>query len=124
MEMTGADEQASQSPGIWTAVRDALTSRAVIGDPIVTDDVILVPVTRTSGATCQCGGCGKGSGGSGLMTRSRPIGAFVVNDGKVSWHPAFDFTRMILGGQVVGLAAIVAIGAWLGTRGLRRSDRS
>jgi hypothetical protein len=32
----------------------------------------------------------------------------VVNEGKVSWQPTVDVMRIVLGGQLLGLAAILA----------------
>jgi hypothetical protein len=43
---------------------------------------------------------GKGYG-SGFGLRARPAGAFVVREGEVSWKPAVDVNRIILGAQVL-----------------------
>ncbi|MGH9409875.1 MAG: hypothetical protein ACRD1V_10525 [Vicinamibacterales bacterium] len=42
---------------------------------------------------------------------------FAVHDGHVQWKPALNVNRIILGGQIVAMTAIVALGpallAWV-----------
>jgi hypothetical protein len=49
---------------------------------------------------------GEGSG-VGLTQSARPVGAFVVNGNDVSWRPAIDLNRIVLGGQLVAVAALL-----------------
>ena len=55
-------------------------------------------------------GQGKGSG-SGFGMTARPVGAFVIRDGELSWRPAVDVTRIVLGGQVVAVVALLTVRA-------------
>jgi hypothetical protein len=58
----------------------------------------------------QPGGEGTGIGaGLGFGVIVRPLGVYVVKDGEVSWQPAMDVMRVILGGQLLGLAPIFAL---------------
>ena len=41
---------------------------------------------------------------------ARPTGAWIVADGEVTWKPAVDVNRIVLGGQVLALAAILVLG--------------
>lgn len=91
------------------AARESLSARRVYGEPYEGDGVTVIPA-----ASVQGGGGGGGSeseegsdGGSGFGLMARPVGAYVIRDGEVSWRPAFDLTRTILGCQLVGLAAIL-----------------
>jgi hypothetical protein len=45
----------------------------------------------------------------GFGASVRPIGVVVIKDGQVSWQPTIDVMRIILGAQLLGLAAILAI---------------
>ena len=40
----------------------------------------------------------------------RPVGAFVVKDGAVTWSPSVDVMRIVVGGQLVALAGILVLG--------------
>ena len=46
--------------------------------------------------------------GMGFGIDARPIGVYVVKDGEVTWQPAVDVMRVIVGGQLLGLVAILA----------------
>jgi hypothetical protein len=47
----------------------------------------------------------------GSPIRSAPVGVFVVKDGIVTWRPSLDLNKIILGGQVVGIVALLTIGS-------------
>jgi len=111
------------------AVRDAMSVRRVFGDPYVLDGVTVIPVAVVrggagggSGSGTDLGGEGAhgvGSGGGfGFGLNARPMGVFSVRDGHVQWVPALDVLRVIIGGQLMGLAAILVT-----SRLLRRRRR-
>jgi hypothetical protein len=50
-------------------------------------------------------------GGFGMI--ARPSGAWVIKDGDVKWKPAVDVNRIILGSQVVTLAATLVAARFL-----------
>ena len=89
---------------------DALTVRRVFGEPYEKDGVTVIPTARVQGA----GGGGEGEGpggegkggGSGYAVNAKPTGAFVIRGDEVVWRPAVDLNRVILGAQVVAIAAI------------------
>jgi hypothetical protein len=58
-----------------------------------------------------------------MVLSARPVGVFVVKDGKVSWRPSLDLNRVILGGQLVGLVALLALRAFIKTRAGRSPRR-
>lgn len=62
--------------------------------------------------TGRPGGRGVGAADAGgYATRVKPLGVFVIDDDGAQWQPALDLNRIILGGQVVGAVATVAL-AW------------
>jgi uncharacterized spore protein YtfJ len=93
--------------------RDALTVRRVFGEPYERDGVTVIPAARIQGGAGGGGGegpdgQGKGSGsGFGLM--ARPVGAFVIREGRVSWQPALDVNRIVMGAQVVAVVALLTL---------------
>ena len=94
--------------------RDALTVRAVVGEPVHEDGVVVVPVVKirsgAGGGTAPEGAKNPGQGG-GFGLTSTPVGAFVIKDGSVSWRPAVDVNKIILGGQIVAIVALLTIRA-------------
>jgi uncharacterized spore protein YtfJ len=93
--------------------REALTVRRVFGEPYERDGVTVIPAARIQGGAGGGGGegpdgQGKGSGsGFGLM--ARPVGAFVIRDGRVSWQPAVDVNRIVMGAQIVAVVALLTL---------------
>jgi uncharacterized spore protein YtfJ len=98
--------------------RDALTVKRVFGEPYEKDGVTIIPAARVQGGA---GGGedpqGKGRGsGSGFGLTARPVGAFIIREGELSWQPALDVTRIVLGGQVVAVVALLTVRAILKAR--------
>ena len=93
---------------ILTGAQDALTARRVFGDPIQADGVTLIPAAVVSGGGGG-GARGTAEGGVGFGLKARPAGLFVVRSGDVSWRPAVDVNRAILGGQLVAITALLVL---------------
>jgi uncharacterized spore protein YtfJ len=91
--------------------RDELTVKRVFGEPVEREGVTVIPVARVMGG----GGGGEGEkekergSGGGFGVRATPVGVYVLQDGKVSWQPAVDVTRIVLGGQVVGVVVLLTL---------------
>jgi len=47
---------------------------------------------------------------------ARPVGAFIIRDGELSWRPAVDVNRIVLGGQVVAIVALLTFRAIIKAR--------
>ncbi len=75
-------------------VRDAISVRRVFGDPIEAEGVTIVPAARVGGGGGG-GGDSEHNGGGGFGLGGRPVGAYVIRDGQVTWRPAVDVNRMI-----------------------------
>jgi uncharacterized spore protein YtfJ len=94
--------------------KDAMTVKRVFGDPVEKDGVTVIPAARVQGGAGGGGGeapDGQGAGsGSGFGINAKPVGAFVIKDEEVTWQPAVDVNRAIMGGQVIAaLALLLAI---------------
>lgn len=93
--------------------RDAITVKRVFGEPYEKDGTTVIP------AASVLGGAGGGSGespdgsggGTGFGITARPVGAFVIRNGEATRQPAFDLNRVILGGQILGIVAFLALRA-------------
>jgi uncharacterized spore protein YtfJ len=102
---------------VTAQARDALTVKRVFGEPYEKDGLTVIPAARVQGAVGAGAGedpqgQGKGSGGGFGMT-ARPVGAFIIREGELSWRPAVDVTRIVLGGQVVAIVALLTARAIL-----------
>jgi uncharacterized spore protein YtfJ len=104
--------------------RDAITVRRVYGKPIERGKVTLIPAADVrggggggSGTAPDADGAGAGTGsGGGWGMQARPVGAYVLRDGELHWEPALDLNRVILGGQVVAVVALLTLRTWLKSR--------
>lgn len=88
--------------------QDAMTARTVFAEPIERDGVLIIPAAKVRGG----GGGGSdtdSNGGGGFALTARPAGAYVVREGRVSWEPAIDVNRIVLGGQLVVIVALLVL---------------
>lgn len=93
--------------------QDTLSVKRVYGEPYEKDGVTVIPAARIQGGAGGGGGegpkqAGKGSG-SGFGVNARPAGAFVIRGERVSWHPAFDLNRIVLGAQMIVIVALLLL---------------
>lgn len=97
---------------ILAHARDTLTVKRVFGEPYERDGVTVIPAAAVSGGGGGGGGeqpdQGKGSGG-GFGVNARPTGMYVIKGDDVRWVPAFDLNRVILGGQIVAVVALLTL---------------
>jgi uncharacterized spore protein YtfJ len=94
---------------LLSGAREAMSVRRVFGDPIEQDGLTIVPVAAVSGGGGG-GGDAEHNGGGGFGLRARPVGAYMIKDGEVSWKPVIDASRLTLGWQIV--AGIAALALW------------
>jgi uncharacterized spore protein YtfJ len=98
---------------IVDGARDALTVKRVFGDPYEKNGVTVIPAASVRGGAG--GGSGEGpegngkGGGGGFGLTARPAGAYVIRGDQVTWQPAVDVNRIILGAQVLALAALLTV---------------
>ena len=86
--------------------RDAITVKRVYAEPYEKDGLTVIAAATVTG------GAGGGSGtdpkgqqgeGAGFAANARPVGAYVIKDGRVTWRPAIDVNRIF---TMVGMIAI------------------
>lgn len=106
--------------GIISQARDAITVKRAFGEPYEKNGLTVIPVAKVQG------GAGGGEGerpqnqetgsGSGFGLAARPVGTYLIRGDQVTWHPAVDVNRIVLGGQVVAVAALFTVRAIISTR--------
>jgi uncharacterized spore protein YtfJ len=109
---------------LLTEARERMSQGTVFGEPITHDGVVVIPVARIGGMV----GAGTGNktddaegSGGGLGLRAAPVGVFVIRNGTVVWRPAVDVNKIILGGQVVGIVALLTLRSLIKARRRRRA---
>src|SRR5262245_28456889 len=101
--------------------KDTLTVQRVFGDPYERNGITIIPAANVRGG----GGGGKGEGsrgdggdagagtgsgsGGGFGVIAKPAGVYVVKGDDVRWQPAVDLNRIVLGGQVVAVVALLVL---------------
>ncbi len=86
--------------------RETLGARREYGDPYERDGVTVIPASSVRGG----GGGGSdrdGDGGGGFGLIARPSGAWVIRGDDVTWRPAVDPVRLLLGLELVAAAALL-----------------
>ena len=106
-----------------TGVRDSISVKRVYGDPYEKNGLTVIPAAAVRGG--GGGGTGVHEGeetgtGGGFGVQARPSGAWIIEGDTVTWKPAVDVNRIVLGGQLVALAAILVTGRILATHARRR----
>ena len=92
---------------LLVGVQDALTVRRIFGDPVTVGQTTVIPTAAIGGG--GGGGAEGDQGGAGFGLRGRPSGVFVLRGDQVSWKPAIDVNRVVLGGQFVAMSAMLLI---------------
>ena len=102
--------------------RDTLTVSRVFGESYERNGTVVVPVAagRGGGGHGEGGGpdgpgSGSGSGG-GFGLAAKPAGVYVIDGSNVSWRPAVDVNRIVLGGQIVAVVALLVLRSILRAR--------
>ena len=101
---------------VLRGAREAITVRRVFGEPYEQEGVTIIPAAAVRGGGGG-GGDDENNGGVGFGVHARPVGAYVVSDGEVTWRPAEDPTRIVVGWQVVSALSLLV--AWAFARALR-----
>lgn len=119
----------TKATDLVTRAQDVLTVRRVFGEPIERNGVMIVPVVRFAaggGAGSGEGGPGRDGGlggergsGGGYGLKVIPAGVFVIRDGGVRWRPAVDVNRVVLGGQLVVVVALLTLRLYMKLRARR-----
>lgn len=106
-----------------SSARDVISVKRVYGEPYEKNGLTVIPAATIRGG----GGGGTGDhedgdsgGGGGFGLMARPSGAWIVEEGNATWKPAVDVNRIVLGGQIIALTAIVVTGRILLAHSRRR----
>ncbi|MGW5195142.1 spore germination protein GerW family protein [Kribbella sp. NPDC004138] len=108
------DKTQSDVLEVLRGVVDSVKAGTVFGTPVSYKGLTVLPVARIAGG----GGGGRGEdangrgaegSGGGIGLSARPVGVYVIKDDEVTWSPAVDVTKVVLGGQIVGIVALLTL---------------
>ena len=100
---------------VFKSSQENINASRVFGEPFHVDGAVILPVAVVGGG----GGVGSRpdrQGGMGLGFGAKPAGVYVIKNGEATWRPALNLNLIIAGGQLIALAGIFAIRAWLTRR--------
>lgn len=99
---------------LFTKARNSVEAKMVFAEPIERNGLTVIPAARVAAG----GGGGNGRDrhgqegeGGGLGLTARPVGAYVIEDGKLRWEPAVDVNRLA---AIAGAITVAAL--WLSAR--------
>ena len=106
---TTPTEETMKIDDAFSIAKDAMTVERVYAEPVERDGTTVIGVAAVSGGAGGGGGSdpeGQQGSGAGFGVGAKPVGAFVIRDGRVRWQPAVDVNRLI---AVVGAVALAAL---------------
>jgi hypothetical protein len=96
-----------------------MTARRIYAEPVERDGTTLIAAARIRGA----GGLGRGiderqreGSGGGYALAGRPVGAYIIKDGRVRWRPAVDANLLIATIGAVTVTALILTARRITTR--------
>lgn len=113
--MTMIDEGRQALDDVLGTVKEGMTVEKVFGAPYHKDGKTLIPVAAVRGGGGGGGGGGDaedGSGygsGGGFGLSARPVGVYVLDSKGVHWEPSLDVSRIVVGGQIVAVFALLVL---------------
>jgi uncharacterized spore protein YtfJ len=110
------EDQVFDTGRMLSEASGAITAKRVFGKAYERNGVTVIPAARVGGGFGGGGGTdskGKGNAsgtGFGLGMAGRPVGAFVIQNGKVRWKAALDLNTIVLRTQAIAAAALLTWG--------------
>jgi len=127
--LIGMPQVMQNETSVFETIREVVDNASagrVFGTPVTQDGVTVLPVAKVSGGGGGGGGTGPaiegqetGGSGGGMGLSAKPLGVFVLKDGKVGWRPAVDINKIIMGGQIVLVVALLTVRALAKARARR-----
>jgi hypothetical protein len=106
---------------VLTGAQTTMSADRVFGTPFEREGATILPVATVAGGGGG-GEKGAGEGGVGFGVKARAAGIYVIKEGRATWRPAVNVNLVIAGGQLVALAGLMTLRAYLMRP--RATDRS
>jgi hypothetical protein len=112
----GSEGRVMEIQEVVSGARDVVSVKRVYGDPYEKNGLTVIPAATVRGAGGGIGAADEEHGESkksGFRMTARPSGAWIIEDGSATWKPAVDVNRIVLGGQMIAMTAILVVGGVL-----------
>ncbi|MFI5589457.1 spore germination protein GerW family protein [Amycolatopsis sp. NPDC051758] len=96
---------------LLTKAKNGLETKMVFGEPYETDGVTVIvaaAVGTGGGGGDSRDEKGRSGEGGGFGLSAKPVGAYVIKDGKLRWEPAVDVNRLLATVGAIVVAALFA----------------
>jgi hypothetical protein len=103
-----------QASDVLPQFASTFAAKRVYSEPYTVDGTTLITAAAISGGVGMRRDASETETRGGMGGSARPVGAYVVRDGQVSWKPALDLERLALRGLLIG--ALVTLGLVLSRR--------
>jgi uncharacterized spore protein YtfJ len=115
--MTMLDEGKVALQEVLSNVKEGMTVSKVFGEPYEKNGNTVIPVAAVRGGGGGGGGGGAGAdgegegygSGGGFGLSARPVGVYILSEDGVKWEPALDVSRIAIGGQIIGVVALLVL---------------
>lgn len=129
--MTMLDEGKEALQEVLSNVKEGMTVSKVFGEPYEKNGTTVIPVAVVRGGGGGGGGSGEGAGGEGeghgsgggFGLSARPVGVYIMSADGVKWEPALDVSRIAIGGQILGVIALLVLRTLIKSRARVRAAR-
>jgi uncharacterized spore protein YtfJ len=91
--------------------KNGLETKMVYGEPYEKDGVTVIvaaAVGTGGGGGDSRDEKGRSDEGGGFGLSAKPVGAYVIKDGKLRWEPAVDVNRLLATAGAIAVAALFA----------------
>ena len=91
---------------VFARFANTFAAKQVYSEPYKVDGISVIAAAVVSGGAGMRKGGNEQEGRGGMGGSARPVGAFVIQDGVVTWKPALDLQWALTVGLAVGTLAI------------------
>jgi len=92
---------------VFARFANTFAAKQVYSEPYEVDGITVITAAAIGGgAGMRKAGSEQEAGRGGMGGSARPVGAFIIQNGAVTWKPAFDLQRVLTIGLTVGALAM------------------
>lgn len=91
---------------VFARFTSTFAAKQVYSEPYKVDGISVITAAVVGGGAGMRKGGNEQEGRGGMGGSARPVGAFVIQNGEVTWKPVLDLQRVLTVGLALGTLAI------------------